>query len=366
MQPQILFVFSAYVTSSSQLQSLTAVATILSSIIGGLTKLPLVKILDIRGPPQRFTLVIFRLTIGLIMMAVTNNFKTYCATQIFYWVGQNGVDYSLSIFIADTASLRNRILVFAFASSPYVVTTWVGGPAAASFLAGPGWWWGFGVFAIATPVMAMPLLSLLIWNQRNAKTAGSMPTRPPSRRTVLQSLKYHAVGFDIFGLIQTTGGLTLLSLPLALYFGVPLTILSVGLMIYFRQPDVNIGYVAMCQIFIAFARGTLVVCEQTAAMAATTQQYVAVNLAMEGRFSSIGGAISATIATAIWTSIFPEALAKYLPDSAQGDLASIYGDLTVQTTPERDAINRAYGDAQRHMLITTMSVLSVAVVSTAV
>lgn len=47
----------------------------------------------------------------------------------------------------------------------------------------------------------------------------------------------------------------------ALVFGVPLTILGVALQIIFRQPDVNIGYIVMCQIFIAFGGGTLVICE---------------------------------------------------------------------------------------------------------
>lgn len=48
---------------------------------------------------------------------------------------------------------------------------------------------------------------------------------------------------------------------IALYFGVPLMILGAGLMIQFRQADVNIGYIVMCQIFIAFAGGTLVICQ---------------------------------------------------------------------------------------------------------
>jgi len=88
---------------------------------------------------------------------------------------------------------------------------------------------------------------------------------------------------------------------LALYFGVPLNILGVGLMIAFRQPDVNVGYVIMCQIFIAFAGGTLVICEQLAAMAATSHQLVAVVLAVEGMYSNIGGAIGSTVAAAVWT-----------------------------------------------------------------
>jgi hypothetical protein len=60
---------------------------------------------------------------------------------------------------------------------------------------------------------------------------------------------------------------------LALYFGVPVTILGVALMIKFRQPDHNVGYLVMCQFFIAFSSGTLVICEQIAVMAASTHQY---------------------------------------------------------------------------------------------
>jgi hypothetical protein len=88
---------------------------------------------------------------------------------------------------------------------------------------------------------------------------------------------------------------------LALVFGVPLTILGTGLMIHFRQPDQNVGYLIMCQIFIAFAGGTLVICEQMAVMAAASHQQVAVVLAIEGMFSSVGGAVGSTIAAAIWT-----------------------------------------------------------------
>lgn len=76
-----------YVTSSFQLHSLTSATTIMSSIIGGLSKLPLAKILDIWGRPQGFALMVFFLTIGLIMMAACQNVETYAAAQVFYWVG---------------------------------------------------------------------------------------------------------------------------------------------------------------------------------------------------------------------------------------------------------------------------------------
>jgi hypothetical protein len=126
----------------------------------------------------------------------------------------------------------------------------------------------------------------------------------------------------------------------------------------------------MCQIFIAFGGGTLVICEQIAVMAATSHQYIAVVLAVEGMFSSIGGAIGSTVAGAIWTGVFPARLERYLPAEELGNLTMIYGDILTQLSyevgsPTRLAIDRAYGDAQRYMLIAASTILVLAVGSVA-
>ena len=182
----------------------------------------------------------------------------------------------------------------------------------------------------------------------------------------------YTVGSSLFGLV--VGVLIRLSGRfkwLALYFGLPLQILGIGLMIYFRQPEWNIGLIIMCQIFIAFSGGTLVICEQMAVMAASKHQNIAVVLAILSMFTSIGSAIGSTISAAIWTSTFPVALANYLPASEQANLYEIYESLTVQLSypegsPARTAINMAYGDGQRWMLTAGTAVLAVGVVATAV
>lgn len=377
--------------------------------------------------------------------------------------------------------------MFAYASSPYIITTWLSGPISEAFLNGSGFRWGFGTFCIVTPVVTLPLFGLFMWYLMKAKKMGLVPRRE-SGRTVPQSLYHYLREFDAFGLLLITAGIALFLLPfniysyqkdqwrsaivicflifgflliiafgvwekwyapvkflpyhlltdrtvlgacllsgsvfvsfyiwdsyfssflqvvnglsvteasyvgniysigscfwsiivglyirkygsfkkICLYFGVPVTILGVGLMIHFRQPDVNIGYIVMCQIFIAFAGGTIVICEQTAAMAAVPHQYVAVILAVEGMASSIGQSIGLSITAAIWQSVFPEALAKYLPEEEQGQLATIYEDLTVQLSypigsPARTAIQHAYGDAQRYMLIAGTAVLAISLGAT--
>ncbi|KAF4548188.1 MFS siderochrome iron transporter 1-like protein [Elsinoe fawcettii] len=475
LQQQMATVFTPYVTSSFSLHSLTATTGILSNLIGGLARLPLAKILDVWGRREGFAIMVFCLTIGLIMMAATNSVEMYCAAQIFYWVGYTGITYVLAVFVSDVTSLKNRGLVFGLTSTPYIFTTWAGGPAANNFINGPGWRWGFGTFAIVTPVMCLPIFWVFWENKKKAKQMGILKQRAKSGRTALQSLKYYFIELDIFGLLLICSGLALFLLPfslytyqaqqwrspmiicmlvfgiilliifglyekflapksflpiallfdrtvfgscvygalafvsfyiwnsyfysflivvngesianasyirniysigscfwavivgllikisgrfkaLALFIGVPLSVLGVALMVAFRRPDVNIGYIVMCQIFIAFGGGTTVICQQIAVMAATTHQNIAVALAIQYAFASVGGAIGSSISAAVWTSVFPQRLQTYLPPESQGNFTQIYGDMTVQSSyaigsPTRDAISRAYGDAQHYMLI---------------
>lgn len=143
---------------------------------------------------------------------------------------------------------------------------------------------------------------------------------------------------------------------------VPLQILGTGLMIYFRQPGQPIGYTIMCQIFIAFSGGTLVITDEIAIMAAVGPENVAVALALISLFTSIGGAIGTSIAGAIWTNTLPSELEKHLPDNLKGQAADIYADITVQLgypmgSPARQAIITAYGETQRYLCIAATVVL---------
>ncbi|KAI5925970.1 major facilitator superfamily domain-containing protein [Camillea tinctor] len=474
-----------YVTSSFQEHSLTATTSVFSSLIGGISKLTLAKILDIWGRPQGYMITVLLMTVGLIMMAACQNVQTYAAAQVFYWVGYNGISYTLSVFIADTSSLKNRGFMLAFVSSPYIATVWITGPMAQSLLQGIGFRWGFGIFSIITPIMCLPLFFLFTYNYQKAKKQGLVVIEK-SGRTFWQSVVHYFWEFDVICLILLSGGFALFLLPfsiysyqaygwrdplticliifggllligafvweayfapvqflpwsllrdrtvmgacclaailfveyyiwnsyftswlqvvlnlnvtqtgyvsniysigscffsffvgiairwtgrfkwIAVYFGVPLTILSIGLLIHFRQPDTHLGYIIMCEIFYAFAGGALVICEQIAVMAAAAHQHVAVVLAMEGMFSSVGGAIGSSIAAGIWTGVFPVKLAEYLPAESQGDLASIYGDINVQLSypigsPTRTAIMDAYGEAQKWMLVGATAITGLAII----
>lgn len=487
MQQGALAALTPFVTSAFQEHSLTPTVTVISSIIGGVFKLTLAKILDVFGRPQGYLLSIILTTLGLIMMAACNTVELYAAAQVFYTVGQNALLYSISIFIADTTSLRNRGFMIAFASSPNLITTWLSGPISEAYLGGPGWRWAFGTFSIVVPIITLPLFGLFVYNFNKAKKQGLVPKRE-SQRTPWQSFAYYCREFDAVGLFLISAGLALFLLPFNIYsmqeqgwrspliiclivFGftlivafilwekffasitfipysllldrtvlgacvlsatlfvsyycwasyfssflmvvhdlsvtdstyvfnaysvgsplwalavgwmirqtgrfkpvslwcaVPLHILGLGLMINFLQPGDKIRYIVMCLIFVGFASGAIIICDQIAAMAAASHQHVAVVLAVEAMFSEIGGAIGLTVAASIWQDVFPKKLAEYLPAEELPNLATIYADLTTQLmypmeSATRIAIQHAYGDAQKMMLIAGTAVWAVGFVAT--
>lgn len=130
-----------WVSSAFQQHSLTPTVGTVSSLVSGLSRLTLARILDIVGRPTGYLLTIIFTTLGLILMAACNSIQMYAAAQVFYWVGYTGLGFTLNIFISDTSSLRNRGLMFAYVNSPYIITSWLSGPiseASSRDLAGAG------------------------------------------------------------------------------------------------------------------------------------------------------------------------------------------------------------------------------------
>lgn len=145
---------------------------------------------------------------------------------------------------------------------------------------------------------------------------------------------------------------------------VPLDILGTGLLIYFRSPRFSVGYVIMCQVFIAFSGGTIILLQQTSIMAAVDHTRIAAVLALLGLFGYMGGAIGSAISGAIWTNTVPQALEKYLPEYALVNATDIYGSLEIQLSypigdEVRDAIIKVYGIGQRNMCIAGLVVMIV-------
>jgi hypothetical protein len=150
-----------------------------------------------------------------------------------------------------------------------------------------------------------------------------------------------------------------------LWCAVPLYLLASGLMIYFRRPGFSVGYMCMCQIFLAVGGGTMILIEQVSVLSVSKHEDYAAMLALLSTFGNIGGAVGSSVSGAVWTNTLPKKLRELLPAETQDQWESIYEDLSVQLSypigsPTRTAIQNAYASTQRNMMIagTCIMVLS--------
>ncbi|KAF7593552.1 hypothetical protein BBP40_011280 [Aspergillus hancockii] len=457
-------------------------AAILATVVGGVMKLPIAKILNIWGRAEGMLGFTGLFLLGIIVLASCTGPSGYAAGYVMYWVGYNAIYLILDVFIADTSGLRNRAFAFAFSSTPFICTSFTGPLAAQSFLSMTTWRWAYGAFAIIFPFVLLPLALVFKFYERKAKKMG-LYQKTHSDRTWIQSIKHYIHEFDVVGAALLMATFILLLLPFSLttygraqyksatfiamlvigfflffafvawerffarkqfiryellkqrtvlgacllsallnlgymawdlyflnfcmvvynlsvsnagymnqiynvgscfwaplfgiyirqtrhfkyaclYFGLPLMLLGSGLMIHFRGEHDNIGYIIMCQIFIAFAGGTLVIGQDMAVMSAADHDGVPMMLSILGLFASLGGAAGSAVSSAIYTNVFPKRLQDGLPSDAQGDWVDIYlgGYLTQMSYPMgsevRTAINNAWGDSQKYNCIATTAVIA--------
>ncbi|KAM0360088.1 hypothetical protein HYE67_002037 [Fusarium culmorum] len=485
-QGQINNTLLPYASSEWESHSLMPIIGVVANCMTAAVYIPLSKILDLWGRAEGFLLMVLFATIGMIMMAASQNLPTYCAAYVFWQVGWSGLTYSIDVITADSTQLKNRGLAYAFTSSPYMITAFAGPKSAEAFLLnGDQWRWGFGTFSIVLPVVAAPLYALLRYNLQKAKKQGLL-VQESSGRSVMESIKWGLIEFDAAGAFLFAAGLVIFLLPFSIasmapqgwqtpyiiamiilgivllaifglyerfvapkpflrfdilvsrtvigvclldfiymiayycwnsYFtsflqvvnnlrpseagyvsntfeivsgillfivgyamhktgrfkwilcvGIPLYIFAQGLMIHFRQPGQSIGYLIMCEVFISIAGATFILCMQVGILAAVEHQYVATALATLSVTGNIGAAVGGTISAAIWTNTFEEKLFEYLPASAQENAALITGDLDSQLayemgSPERLAIQKAYGYGQARMLGAGTGIMAIAIIS---
>ncbi|KAK2597142.1 hypothetical protein N8I77_013008 [Diaporthe amygdali] len=204
-----------FVVSDFSAHSLIPAIGIASFILSGVLRLPVAKVIDTWGRPQGLAAMIIIATVGLVMMAACHSATTYAAAQILHTVGFSGYAYILEIIVADTSSLKDRALAFAFTGSPAIVTNFLGPPAAQWFLRYSSWRTAFTLFAILTPLVAFPVFAILLFNANRAKKLGILkPSK--SEQTWSEAFWHYSVEFDAVGVLLLGIGLTLFLLPFSI------------------------------------------------------------------------------------------------------------------------------------------------------
>ncbi|KAL5338755.1 major facilitator superfamily domain-containing protein [Aspergillus crustosus] len=211
-QTSITSNLSAYVTSGFESHSLIPVIYIVSSVMSSATYMPLAKILNVWDRSIGFSIMVAFAILGLVLSATCTGITSYCISQVFYTIGFAGMIFSIDVITADTSSLRDRGLAYAFTSSPYIITAFAGSAASERFYA-YNWRWAYGSFAIILPIIALPMFGLLQYNRYKAKQKGLLPKKEHNGRTFAQSIRFYAIELDLLGVLLLATGLVLFLLP---------------------------------------------------------------------------------------------------------------------------------------------------------
>ena len=182
---------------------------------------------------------------------------------------------------------------------------------------------------------------------------------------VVFSLSVAKAGYitNIFNLVSCLWGLLFAFLirrsdryKWAAIVALPIQLLMTGLLIQFRQPGTPIRLLVMVEVCNAMCGAMMVAAQQLAIMSAVPHENVAVGLALLSMATSVGGSVGQTVSTALWTNTVERMIGEYLPLGMRDQKQAIYSSLEVQlgfgwASPQRQAVVRAYGDAQRLMVI---------------
>lgn len=128
-------------------------------------------------------------------------------------------------------------------------------------------------------------------------------------------------------------------------------------MIAYRTQNASTWSIIGTQIAVGIGGGFLNVPVQLGVQASASHQQVAAATTVWLTILEVGGAVGAAVSGAIWSTYIPQKLQQYLPPDV-GYLA-VYSDITVSSnyvlypegSPVRVAINRAYQETMRYLLI---------------
>lgn len=130
-------------------------------------------------------------------------------------------------------------------------------------------------------------------------------------------------------------------------------------MIAYRTENATTWSIIGTQIAVGIGGGFLNVPAQLGVQASASHQQVAAATTVFLTILEVGGAVGSAVSGAIWSTYVPSKLQQYLPPDVAPNYATIYGDVTVASNytlypvgdPVRVAINRAYQETMRYMLI---------------
>ncbi|PGH16710.1 hypothetical protein AJ79_01583 [Helicocarpus griseus UAMH5409] len=209
-------------TASFGKHSLLATVGVLRGVIGAAAQPTIAKIADVFGRAEVIFVTIVFYVIGTIVEACSTNMESFCAGAILYQIGYTGILLLVEVLIADTTSLRSRLLFSYIPATPFIINTWVSGDVTSAVLGRTTWHWGIGMWAIIYPVCCLPLIASLLIVHRKASKDGALlkygsPFQLLGARRLAIALFWQ---LDVIGVILMIAVFALILVPFTLAGGV--------------------------------------------------------------------------------------------------------------------------------------------------
>lgn len=222
----ITYNFTIIAASAFGHHSQIGAITTASQIIRGVSKPFIGKLADITSRPTTYVVVLVFYVIGFIVAATCNNVAAYTIGICFTAFGKSGLDLLSDVIVGDLTPLEWRAFFGALLSAPFLITTFINGFIAESFIP-DRWRWGLGMFAIMIPVLLCPAIITLYGMQRKAQGMVSMADAGRVRRDGVEMKARGAkdylrlawegiVEVDLAGIILLGFAWSLILLPLSL------------------------------------------------------------------------------------------------------------------------------------------------------
>ncbi|KAL2688961.1 hypothetical protein Neosp_003011 [[Neocosmospora] mangrovei] len=216
-------VLEPYVTSEFRSHSAMSSARVVMNITRIVAYPVIAKLSDVFGRAEMFTFSILFQTLSFILYATSKNIGNYFTAGLFDAIGATGFTLVQQVFLADATNLVDRAF---WSTLPESITTipalYLGTIMGEGFL-NATWRWGYGTWAIVTPIVAVPLIATIAVLQKRAKkhglqvktfsaVAGCSPDSPMWKKV------FHLIWteIDFLGLILLIAGLSLILIPVSL------------------------------------------------------------------------------------------------------------------------------------------------------
>ncbi|TGZ79644.1 MFS general substrate transporter [Ascodesmis nigricans] len=219
---QTNYALSAFATSSFSSHSLLSTIGVIGGVMNAVLQPPIAKFADVFGRTEGFIMAMAFYVVGYSLTAGSQNIVTFAIAKIFEALGITGLKMLQQVFIADTSDVLNRMIMGSLPDVPFLITVWI-----APVVVGKmewKWRWGFGMWAIITPIVSLPLIFTLWWHQRKAKhllrsdleyiAARNREKQLSSSQGVWRSIRSMVMSLDLVGAFILTAGFAMVLVPL--------------------------------------------------------------------------------------------------------------------------------------------------------